>query len=812
MRGTEKKFSADKKGRENNVKEKRLAFEIAKMVSVILAVIFISMIAVAIVLSGNGINDAVNGQFEESAASADAKVENILVSAKSATDSITSYLQKAYDMSAQGMKNMSGDRMTEEAGEEAAADETGSADSAVSDEQTAVNGESDEEANLGEPADETAGDETGSEGAEDAGETASDTSGDATENDGTADTTADEGTAKDGKSDSEVHNSSVYHVEITEMSADVEKYITEVVRQTASSNADIIGMTVMFEPYAFDKNIKDYSFYVLGTESEKDIEPFALYEEYSKQEYYSKAAASLTPEFTEPYEDQGIMMVTYCVPIVYNNELKGVVTADINVTNFSKVFSEDKNYPTKYITVMNENENVVYDSESEDNVGASLSDFIAPKYLELIRQNMQGTESFQIDIKRSDGVSESCYYSPISSGDIKWWVLTALESRDKNETVSKTLLALILLTVISLVLVTFSIFYFLKKMLKPIDAVVSAAESISEGNLEIEIHAESNDEIGRLANAFQKTVNALKDIIGDETYLLKEMAGGNFNVYSTADASYKGDFRPILESLNEINSKLSEALGQINESSAQVESASEQMSTAAQTLAEGATEQAGAVEELLATVNDVAEQVEKNAADASKASSSAEHVGTFAKESNEQMDRMTAAMDKISMTSKEIGSIIDAIEDIATQTNLLSLNAAIEAARAGEAGKGFAVVADEIGQLANQSAVAASNTRNLIETSIAEVDNGNQIAESTAKSLERVTEGIGEIVKIADAVRESSEEQASSMEQVTKGIEQISEVVQSTSATAQESSATSEELSAQAEELRTLVSRFELKK
>lgn len=792
MKGTKEKISQNTERRAKSVKEKKLAGEIAKMVSVVLAVIFISMITIAIILAGTGIRNAVNGQFEEAASSADAQVENILVSAKSATDSITSYLEKSYELSAQGKQNMTDTISAETTGQ--TAEEPGQ------EEQPSNSGEEvPEEEQLPD-----AGEADDSK----AGQTVPDDSDIKAEQQ--ADT-EDSEKVTDDKAASIVYKSSIYHEEISEMSSDVEKYITEVVRQNAKNNVDIVGMSVMFEPYAFDENIKDYAFYVLGEESEKDIEPFGLYDDYSKEEYYSKAASSLTEEFTDPYEDQGIMMVTYCVPIVYNNELKGVITADINVTNFSKVFSEDKNYPSKYITVLNENEKVVYDSESEDNVGASLSDFISPVYLEKIRQNMQGTEAFQLNIKREDGVSETCYYSPIISGDLKWWVLSALESGEKNKAISNTLIALVLLTIVSLVLVTWCIFYFLKKMLKPIDVVVSAAENIAKGNLDIEIKAESNDEIGRLAHAFQETVTALKQIIGDETYLLTEMAGGNFNVSSKADESYKGDFKPILISLNEINERLSDTLGQINDSSVQVEAASDQMSKASQTLAEGATEQAGAVEELLATVNDVAEQVEKNAADAVKASDSAKHVGSFAKESNEQMEQMTAAMDKISSTSKEIGTIINAIEDIATQTNLLSLNAAIEAARAGEAGKGFAVVADEIGQLANQSAAAANNTRNLIETSIAEVDNGNRIAEVTAQSLERVTEGIGDIVQIADAVRESSNAQASSMEQVTKGIEQISEVVQSTSATAQESSATSEELSAQAEELHALVGKFQLK-
>lgn len=711
---------------ENTQKSVRLSTKISKIVSIVLILIFVVVIGMAIILSSNSIKSAINGEFEENANSAAAQVGNILDSAKSATDNITAYLQKAYMLSSQGQTSMTG-------------------------------------------------------------------------------------TKRDDNLGIVEYKSFIFDKPITEMSADVEKYITETIRQTAKNNVDIVGMGALFEPYAFDKNIEDYAFYVLGEESEKDIEPFGLYKDYSAQEYYSKAAASLQPEFTAPYDENGIKMVTYCVPVIYDNKLMGVVTADINVTNFSKVFKENKTYPSKYITVLNDSGIVVYDSESTDNVGALLDDFINPVYLEQIKKNMEGTQAFTIDIRRDDGTRESCYYNPITSGNIKWWALTALDSSEKNEAQTRTLIILLILTAVAIAVVTWIVFTLLSRMLKPIEGIVVAAENISEGNLDIDIKAESQDEIGRLARAFQKTAEVLKGIISDESFLLEKMAEGNFSEESRTPEYYKGAFVPILNSLNQINNQLSVTLSQIGASSEQVDAASEQMALAAQGLAEGSTEQAGAVEELLATVNQVAEQVENNAKGAQEVSDKADRVGGYAKESNGQMEQMTSAMDKISNTSKEIAAIINAIESIAAQTNLLSLNAAIEAARAGEAGKGFAVVAEEIRQLATQSSVAANNTRNLIETSINEVENGNKIALKTAESLERVTSGIVEIAQIAVEVKESSVQQAESMKQVTGGIEQISEVVQNNSATAEESSATSEELSAQAEGLNALVREFVIK-
>ena len=169
-------------------------------------------------------------------------------------------------------------------------------------------------------------------------------------------------------------------------------------------------------------------------------------------------------------------------------------------------------------------------------------------------------------------------------------------------------------------------------------------------------------------------------------------------------------------------------------------------------------------------------------------------------------------MERINHTSKEIANIIAEIEDIASQTNLLSLNASIEAARAGEAGKGFAVVAEQIGKLASDSASSAVNTKKLIEDSIQEIEHGNEITVKATTSMESIIEGIKMLALSTKEISELSTSQAEAMKQLEEGVEQISEVIQSNSAAAQETSATSEELSAQSENLEQLVGKFVLKK
>lgn len=347
-------------------------------------------------------------------------------------------------------------------------------------------------------------------------------------------------------------------------------------------------------------------------------------------------------------------------------------------------------------------------------------------------------------------------------------------------------------------------------MLKPIQELEGAAEKLKAGQLDVEINYESPDELGKLAGNFRQACKTLEVIVQDTSYLLGEMAEGNFNVSSNNAQIYIGNFRQQYESISKLKHELSDTLTQINEASEQVASGSGQLAGGAQALAEGATDQAGAVEELTATVESVSGIAESSAESTSGAYQMVRTAVEQADQSREELQALTNAMERISSTSQEIQNIIGSIEEIASQTNLLSLNASIEAARAGEAGKGFAVVADQIGKLAGDSAQAAVNTRDLIEKSLQEIENGNQITEKTVAALNKILESMNDFANAVKGASESSTEQANMLKQIEQGIEQISSVVQSNSAAAEETSATSQELSAQSEGLKNLVGRFKL--
>lgn len=610
---------------------------------------------------------------------------------------------------------------------------------------------------------------------------------------------------------SKMYMSLIYDTGISEMSSDVEKYMIETARHLAKENADIVGVGVMFEPYAFDSGIKDYAFYISETEADKPVEPFGTYSDYSNQTFYKEAAQAKETVFVDPYEFNGMTMVTASIPIYYEGKLNCVVMIDVNVTNFSKVGTEIEKYPTMYTTILNEKGTIVYDSESAENIGNNLTAFFMDqKELETANAGIASGQEFRTTITDSERVMEAFFY-PIEAGNGYWWAVTALDRDDMNRDIVTNTYWMIAMSIAALCVTAGSILILLKKTLKPIEGIVQAAESIADGDLDIHLTCESNDEIGRLERAFSVTVTRLKAIIGDTNELLEAMANGNFDIKTKTEESYAGQYRNLLLSMRKINVNLSNTLSQINESSNQVSSGSDQVSSGAQALSQGATEQASSVEELAATINDISFKVKSNAENADAAKIRANKVGDEIINSNQQMQEMIEAMNKISLKSNEIGKIIKAIEDIAFQTNILALNAAVEAARAGAAGKGFAVVADEVRNLASKSAEASKSTAILIEDSINAVQNGTKIADETAQSLIVVVDGAKEVADLVNKISEASNAQADAITQVTMGVDQISSVVQTNSATAEQSAAASEELSGQAQLLKNLVSRFNLK-
>lgn len=607
--------------------------------------------------------------------------------------------------------------------------------------------------------------------------------------------------------------SGIYDEVLTPLNYDIEVYLRETARNIVRYNDDIAGVGVMFEPWKFQNNMRDYAFYLDEDHSNDKIVPFGTYEEYSHETYYKEAADAKTPIITEPYEYHGVTLISYSKPILSSGELQGVVVVDINVTNFDKVDSNSDSYPSMYSTIYSSGGKIIYDSEDTADIGKMLSDFmpIQSEISDVMNKMKQGS-TFWLETTREDGRKITRFFTPIQAAGETWWSQTAVDTKEINAAVVSTAVWMSLISAAALIFIIATVIFVLRKMLNPMKDLIAAAVEIASGHLDVQLQAVNEDEIGILARTFQQMSDNLKTIVGDVRYILGEMADGNFDVRTKAEERYAGDFEAIIQSIRKLNRTLSYTLSQINQSASQVSSGSDQVSSGAQMLSQGAAEQAASVEELAATINDISREIEDTAENAVEARDRISGAGAQTTVCNLQMQEMIAAMDDISSKSSEIGNIIKTIEDIAFQTNILALNAAVEAARAGEAGKGFAVVADEVRNLAGKSATASKNTAVLIEGSLTAVDKGTKIAGETAETLMKVVGSTESAVGIADRIAEAANSQAGAISQVTQGIAQISSVVQTNSATAEENAAASEELSGQAQIMKGLVEQFKLRR
>ena len=347
---------------------------------------------------------------------------------------------------------------------------------------------------------------------------------------------------------------------------------------------------------------------------------------------------------------------------------------------------------------------------------------------------------------------------------------------------------------------------------KPLNELGARFISFGEGDLDAPLPViNTQDEIKDLTDSVAVMGTRLNTIINDAGRLLQEMSDGNFAVTTDCEDQYMGAFNALLMGMRNMNRQINATIRGVDDASKQVAEGSNNLAQSAQALAEGATEQAATTEEIQATINELNEGIQHTANELEKSYQEAKKYAGTAEDSREDMEALMGAMERISEASEKIGNIIAEIEDIASQTNLLSLNASIEAARAGDAGRGFAVVADQIRNLAEQSAKSATDSRQLIEASLHEVREGSKIATKASDSLKEVVAGVQTIAESAKRMSELSVNQASGMEQADLAVSRISEVIQSNSAAAQESSATSEELSSEAATLSDMVSRFKLR-
>ena len=347
---------------------------------------------------------------------------------------------------------------------------------------------------------------------------------------------------------------------------------------------------------------------------------------------------------------------------------------------------------------------------------------------------------------------------------------------------------------------------------KPVEQIDAAVASLRKGELSnVEMLTyESEDEFGDTIRNLKEAMGILADYVSEISVEVKAIAQGDLTRNGDDITDFLGDFSELKTSLLYILKRFNSTLTEISNLAEQVSSNSSEVENASKSLADGATEQAGVIEELNATIDTVVDMAEDTAKETQNASARVKASANKANEEKEKMNELLTEMEHITEISKEIGNIITDIEDIASQTNLLSLNASIEAARAGEAGKGFAVVADQIGKLAADSAKSAVNTRDLIDKTLVEIEKGNTITRTTADAFNQIITDMESFAELAENTMEKANSQAESLEQIGQGIEQLSGVVQGNAASSEENTAISINLAEGAAKMHDRVNIFKL--
>ena len=585
----------------------------------------------------------------------------------------------------------------------------------------------------------------------------------------------------------------------------------------------VFGACTDWEPNAFDGN--DANFinapfhnakghfipYFYKIDGKVVLEP--LSGDYYGDEYYSLAKKTHDEQLINPYNYEAggktYLMTTFSVPIIENGIFKGIGTTDLLLDQIAEFTSTIKPYQNKYgYAGIIAYDNTFVAHPKKDLIGKKLTPNEKDlKALEANRTEQKGIGFFDTNLKTGDMSYK--FLAPIVVGKSKtpWSFFVVIPMNAVMAPAEAAMWQSIWIGAIVLIIASLLGFLLANGIVKPLGLAICHLLKIAEcGDISKEVPADfiaRQDEIGDLARG----VDALTKAQLTEAEAVEAMASGNWDI----SLPERSDQDVIFKAINQMIESVNIALNQVQTSSNQVQSGSDQVSESAQALSQGVTESAASIEEISASLSEMSSQTELNADNATQVNTLSSEAKQASEKGKTCMEQMVTAMGEISAAGQSINKIIKVIDEIAFQTNLLALNAAVEAARAGQHGKGFAVVAEEVRNLAARSAKAASETAELIEGSVHKTNNGSQIANQTAESLELIFSGISKVSDLAEEIAASSNEQALGIRQISAGLGQIDQAIQQNTATAEESAAASEELSGQAAELLNMLKRFKLK-
>lgn len=519
-----------------------------------------------------------------------------------------------------------------------------------------------------------------------------------------------------------------------------------------------------------------------------------------ERDYYINTIKKDGLYISTPYIDatDGITsVITIAMPLKDDGKLYGIVARDLSINAIKDMVDNYFASDGSYLYLLDNDNNILFHEKSDyrttNVITTNVQDFSELHFLNNITNDIQ----LQRDYDRKEK-----YFIATKEKNTNWTIGFAYPKSIISQQLFRQIFINLCVFVIALVISILLCVKMLFNRLQPLKEIMNIAKQIEKGNLHTSISLKYKDEIGLLAETFSNTAQYLNGIITEISSILTQISKSDLNIHTTQN--YYGEFSQIETAFYYIAENMNDMIQKIAHSSFQVSSSASELSNNAQLLNQGTVEQFQQMDALVHHINQITQSVRQSAQQCQSASELTLSMSKKLNQDNNQMKKMISAMSHIYTSSQEIEKIVNAIEDIAFQTNILSLNASIEAAKVGLAGKGFAVVAEEVGNL------AAKNARILIENSISAVDNGVSIADVTAQSLHETLKDANSIVKMIEFVSKSYSEQSIDMQEVTNNIQQISSIIQTSSTTVKQCAATSEQLSKEAKMMKILVEQFRL--
>lgn len=500
----------------------------------------------------------------------------------------------------------------------------------------------------------------------------------------------------------------------------------------------------------------------------------------------------------------GTYGVSIAAPIYdNNNSIKGVVYFRLDINFIEDIIDTIKMSDNSYAYLLDDEGNIIVHpnhdlilqyniKDKENNISSIADDILSGK---------AGNGIYYYDDKEI-----TCGFGPVLNTN-GWSIVIAAPESDFSKDINFVRTILIILIIVAIILAIIISTIIAAGISKPINNVKDALLEVAAGNLEVRVGTSTgSDEVAVLQNTTASLVETLSGIIGQANSILGSISRYDLTIRNMDQ--YPGDFDSLSKSVNFIKSTLNQLIVEVQNAVVSVDTGSRELAQATSALSQGTVAQANSIQVLDENLGVIVDKINRNFENEETVNRQLGELDFQINNANNQMKELLNVVGKIETMSSSIKKIVATIDDIAFQTNILSLNASVEAARAGEYGNGFAVVAEEVRGLAQKCGESSRKTEELINDCLKYINEAKICADATFGSLSDIVINSSEIAQAFETISEDTKEQTEKTKGFQVEIHNISDVIQTNTATVEETAASTAVLSEQAANLGVMVKNF----